>query len=387
MPPDEAGETQGGDATDAGDGGDVSDFDLVAGVLDDAEGKPESPSAEGDDGDVRDDPAPTGDDGADDDPEPDPDPGDDDDVDDTAGEAVSEIRKAIKGKDFKKAFELLDVDPKDLDLDEKAWTSWRAANAREHKKLKASEQAAIQRLSGWDQNLRAQDADIQKKTQELEAREARAAPIVKAIEEYEKTGDPTHIVAIVERATGKAYDEAQKDILHKVRRSPGERRLQEQLEAVTKRLEEMQAGGQKPDEQQPPDPEAVAQKEIQWVTQNLDQAIAQGLVSKDAKAVPHAAQRIRNLMIKTKGPTGPTLTVDQAARQVLKAERARLQNHPLARVQKPKEAPAPRGKGKRNGAVLRRDSRNEGTGVRDGKDSNEDIIQSVLKRAAQQRTG
>ena len=383
----------------AGDA-DLSDFDIVNDVL----GKSDSDSHAGDSGDdgdgvggddARDDAVALG--GADDDGDPDDvsaadDSADerdtDDDVDDTAGEAITNVRKAIKGKDFKKAFELLGVEPADLELDEKAWTAWRAANAREHKKLKASEQAAIQRLSGWDQKLRQEQAELAKAQQELSSREERAAPIVKALEEYERSGDPTHIVAIVEKATGKPYDEAQKDILHKVRRSPGERRLEQKLEEALAKLAKLEGGAEPEKPQQ--DPQAVVQQEIQWVTQQTDQAIAQGLVHGDAKKVPHFAQRIRNLLIKTKGPVGLTMTVDAAARQILKAERKRLQTHPLARPPSATQTPPPtRGKGKGGDPPLRRDSRNDGTGVRDReKETNEDIISSVLARAkATRRAG
>jgi hypothetical protein len=322
-------------------------------------------------------PSPTDDDTDDD--------GDTDDDLEPPGQ-LKEARAAIKAKDFKKAFELLGVTPEDLQLDNKAWTAFRSRERAAAVKLKGEETAAINRLQGWESQLRAGQNALQTSQAELKERDANVAPIEQAIAAYERDGDPSFLVKLVEQVTKKPYDEAQRDILHKVKRSPGERRLEQQLADMKAKLDELQTGTKQPAEQ---DPDAVRANDCRVITERVDAAVKAGQLHEDAAKVPHFANRIRDLLIKTRGPVGLTMTPEQAARQVLRAERERIKAHPLLKrpAAAPATTPAARGKGG-NRTPLRRDSGGSGSKMRNANESNDDIISELVAKAkAAKRAG
>lgn len=384
MPPeDESPDAQAADPTD-----DAIIADLLANSpppddLDDHEPGPHDPlpgaAGDSDGGDDADDDEPADDNAVDDDDDA---TDDDESVADDEPEpgSLDEARAAIKAKDFKKLFELLGAKPEDLKLDPDAWTAWRAANARAGKRLKSEEKAAIERLSGWDANLKAQAAKLNQGAADLKAREERAAPIVQALDDYEKNGDPTALVRVVERATGKPYDEAQKDILHKTRRSPTERRMADQLEAMAAELAELKSGASKPP---PVDPERVKAQDMQIIGQRIEAAVTAGSLDKAAPKIPHFAARVYNVLLKSRGPQGVTMTPEDAAAQVLRAERARITNHPFAKVRTKEAERPPTKKGKT--PPLRRDSQARGARIRPADETNEDIIADLARKAKLER--
>jgi len=329
----------------------------------------------------KDEPAPEDDDVPDDDVEAgaEDDEPEDDDAPAAPKSAVdrTKVRELVKAKNYKELFKLLDIEPEDMGLDPKAWSAWRAANAREWKKLKGHEQGAMQRLGAWDQQLKANHAQLQQHHADLTRREERVSRYEQAEAAYEKDGDPKHLVALIEGITKRPYDEAQRDILHKNRRTPGERRLQEELATYKAELAALKSAVEKPPAPPPVDPEAAMANDIKIITARVYAAVKDGQLHADTAKVPHFAKRVYTVLKKTMGPMGLTQTPEEAARVVLRAERKRIAAHPLAKTPAPAAAPA---KGKKSTPPLRGESRSPGTSMRSPTESNDDIINDILRK-------
>jgi hypothetical protein len=341
--------------------------DIVGALLDGTEPpEPEVAAAE-------DPPEATADDDAapaDDEPE-----AEDDDAAPVDGElppALVEARKAAEEGDLDKAFLLaFGKKPEELQPNSKAWTKWRAANDRAQRGITADRQ----RLEGERQQFIASQntsrAQLQQAIDQLRPYEQHFL----AAQAFRRDGDPGHLVKLIELTTELSYDEAQKLILSKQRRTPGERKLAEQLAAIQRQLEETNAGKAK--QEQELTAQQVYANDLQFI---------RGKVTGEVTKVPKFAERIYNVLLKTKGPVGLTLTPEQAAERVLASERRRLAKHPLL-----KQAPAnpvsaaaatlarAKNKGKPPGPPLRRNSQNNGAKDPTAIESTDDIIGDLLK--------
>ena len=292
--------------------------------------------------------------------------------------ALADARAALEEGDIDKAFELaFGKKPEEVQPNNKTWTQWRASQRKAEQRQQAETQRIQQegqRIGQWEQQARGQ---LSQAIEQLKPYEAH----FQAAQAFQRDGDPAHLVKLIELTTGLSYDDAQKAILQKQRRTPGERLLAQQLAEIRAKLEETNA--QKTQQQQ--------QLSAQQVYAN-DLAIIRGKVAKveggEITKVPQYAERIYNVLMKTRTPAGLAMTEAEAARRVLAAERRKLETHPLlkkkAAVSEAAATLARARTGKRPaaaaGAPLRRDSQNNGGKDPKALESTDDIIADLIAK-------
>lgn len=284
-------------------------------------------------------------------------------------------RKAAAEGDVEKAFKLAFGDDAEKLLSaNKLFTGVRAAKAKALRDVQAAQQQASQREQQAQQWVTQQRQQISSIIEQLrpyeEIHQARVA--------FQQSGDPELLKAIIEKTTGLTYDEAQKAILTKSRRSPGERALQQQVQTLMQKLEEQDR--KKTEE---------AQQLTQQQQYDADLGIIRGQLKGEVTKVPRFAERVYQVLVKTRTPTGLSMSVEEAGRRVLAAERRKLAKHPLLPKQSPKNpvsaaaSTLAKAKKKPSGAapVLRRDSR--GNGAPDERtETTDDILREILPRKA-----
>lgn len=316
------------------------------------------------------------------------DPDEEDELEEAAeerGGKIAAARAALKAGDIDKAFMLaFGKKPEEVQPNNHVWTQWRAANDRAQKKQREERQAFEVEVAQARQGIHNDRIQIHHTIEALKPYEKYRI----AEQAFEKEGDPQHLVDIVQGITKMPYNEAQKIILTKTRRSPTEVALQNKLAELERKLQETATEREK---------QQTQQTEAQQYEADL--VYIRGQVSGVVTKLPKFAERIHRVLMKTRSPVGLTLTPQQAGEKVLAAERKRLANNPLVR------APGKAGKGKdgrvpapvsdaarrlreqqqrrRNGSgpPLRRDSQNNGSKSRD-KETDDDIIQDILGKGA-----
>ncbi len=292
---------------------------------------------------------------------------DDDPDQDDAGLAAA--RKAAADGDIEKAFKLAFGKHADKMLSaNKLFSGVRAAKAKAVREVQAREaQVAQQSQQGqhWVAQQRQQISTIIDQLRPYEEiHQARVA--------FQQSGDPELLKAIVEKTSGMSYDDAQKAILTKMRRSPGERALQQQVQTLMQKLEDTER--KKAEESQ----QLTAQQQY-----TADLGHITGQLKGEVTKVPRFAERVYKVLVDTKGPLGLTLTVEEAGRRVLNAERRKLATHPLAAKPPAKpnasQAAAILAKSKKRPApALRRDSQSNGA-ADPSSESTDDILADILK--------
>lgn len=308
--------------------------------------------------------------------EEDDEPADDDDAAPVEGDlpqVLVDARAALEEGDLDKAFELaFGKKPEQVQPDNKAWTKWRAANAKERGAV-AKERATLKNDTAQAQQWFATERQkINATIEQLKPYEAQHDAAVA----FRRDGDPSHLVKVIELASGMSYDEAQKIILTKQRRSPGERHLAQQMAELQRKLEEATAVKQQQETQL--SQQQVYANDLQTIRQ---QAASVAEVAK----VPRYAERIYKVLTDTRTPTGLAMTVAEAAKRVVASERRRLAKHPLLKsaaknpvsqaastLAKARKKPVP-------GAPLRRDSQNNGAKDTAAIESTDDIVADLLK--------
>lgn len=301
--------------------------------------------------------------------------------DEPDAKTLKAARKAADEGDLDKAFLLaFGKKPEELQPNTKVWTAWRKANERRDAEIAKQQQAVAAQQQQGQAWLQDQQRQLQGVIEQLRPYDA----YFQLEQRFAKDGDYSAIVQMVEHATKLSWDEAQKLILTKTRLSPGERALKQKYEELLKKLE-----GQ---EQQKT--EAQKQAEQQQAYQS-DLATIRGQLSGEVAKVPRVAERIYAVLAKTRLPTGGlSMTIEEAGRRVLAAERRKLEKHPLLsgqRRQPPKkvsEAAATLAKarsGKKPPAPpLRRDS--HGNGAIDEKtETIDDILGDILPKGGKRR--
>jgi hypothetical protein len=290
--------------------------------------------------------------------------------------ALKAARKALKEGDLDKAFQLaFGMKPEQVQPDAKAWTSWRKANERKDAQIAQERQGMAAQAQQNHQWLQGQVQQLNATIEQYKPYE----PYAQLGMAFAKDGDPAHLVKLVELAAKTSYDDAQKLILTRTRRSPGERALQERLDAIERQRSEEQR--QLQEHQQKAQQQQLYQSDLQTI---------RGQVQGEVTKVPQYAERIYNVLLKTRSPAGLTLTPAQAGERVLAAERRKLAKHPLlkqapARPASPVSqaastlAKARKGKAGAGSPPLRRDS--HGNGATDDKtESVDDIIADIIKK-------
>jgi hypothetical protein len=339
------------------DSGDDAPAESAQDDSDDEHGSDDSTS------DADDDSAPA-DDAAEDDSAP---------VDEPDAAALKAARKAADEGDLDKAFKLaFGKKPEELFPNDKVWTKWRAANNKREAAFQQREQThrgEVQLAQQWVQGQRQQISGIIEQLRPYEEiHQARIA--------FKQSGDPELLKLIVEKTAEMPYDEAQKIILTKSRRSPGERALAQQVQTLMQKLEEK---------------ERKAAEESQQLTQQQQYQADIGIISSSLKGevtkVPRFAERVYKVLVDTRTPTGLSMTVEEAGRRVLAAERRKLAKHPLLPKTSPKaevsEAARKLAQSKKNKQppVLRRDSRGNGA-VDEKTETTDDILSDILPKKA-----
>jgi hypothetical protein len=305
---------------------------------------------------------------SDDDAEPD----DAAEPEETGSAALKAARAAREAGDLDKAIKLaFGCKPEELFPNDKVWTKWRAANNKREQAIQAREHQTVQREQQGQQWVAQQRQQISGIIEQLrpyeEIHQARVA--------FQQSGDPEYLKAIIEKTSGMSYDDAQKAILTKLRRSPGERALQQQVQTLMQKLEE--AERKKVEESQQLTTQQQYQADLQAITGQL-----KGEVTK----VPRYAERVYAVLVRTRTPTGLSMTVEEAGRRVLHAERRKLSKHPLLKEKAPAKNPvsaaaatlAKAKKAKAAAPVLRRDSRGNGA-TDEATETTDDIIKDIVK--------
>lgn len=299
--------------------------------------------------------------------------------DDELGEGdIAAARKALKAGDIDKAFLLaFGKKPEEVAPNPHVWTQWRKANEREDRR-RAEEQRAF-------------EGEVAQAKRELHADRLNIHQTIEALKPYEKyrqaelawqkDGDPARLVEIIQGITQMSYDEAQKIILTKTRRSPAERAMAARLAELEQKLTEKEQT-RTAEEQRQAEQQQLA-NDLAYIRQN---------VSGEVAAIPKFDERIYRLILKTRGPLGNTLTIEQAAARIVKAEKKRLASHPFIK-KKPKPGVPPQ---VRNAArtlaarnaqrpPLRRNSQNNGAAT-DREMSTDDIVNDILSGKPRRRS-
>lgn len=296
-------------------------------------------------------------------------------VDEPDAGKLKAARKAAAEGDIEKALKLAFGDNAEKMLSaNKLFTGVRAAKAKAMRDVQAQQQQVAQReqqATQWVTQQRQQITGIIEQLRPYEEiHQARAA--------FKQSGDPELLKLIIEKTAEMPYDEAQKIILTKSRRSPGERALQQQVQTLMQKLE---------------DKERKATEEAQQLTTQQqyqsDIQLIGGQLKGEVTKVPRYAERVYQVLVKTRTPTGLSMSVEEAGRRVLASERRKLAKHPLLPKTAPKNpvsaaaATLAKAKGRKTGPapVLRRDSRGNGT-VDEKTESTDDILRDILPKKA-----
>jgi len=358
------------------------DDSVIADILKSDPKEPSGDTDGGDDGDAPEAQADADDehdseDTTDDDAEPadDAEPDDAAEPDEPDAATLKAARKAASEGDIEKAFKLAFGAHADKLLSaNKLFTAVRSAKAKAIRDVQARESQVTQREQQGQQWVAQQRQQITGIIDQLRPYEeihlARVA--------FKQSGDPELLKAIIEKTTELPYDEAQKIILTKSRRSPGERALQQQVQTLMQKLEE--AERKKTEEAQQQTTQQQYANDIGIITSTL-----KGEVTK----VPKFAERVYQVLVKTRTPTGLSMSIEEAGRRVLHAERQRIAKHPLVSKPAPKpevsEAARKLAQSKRKPAPpLRRDSRTTGA-VDEKTESTDDILGDILPKKAKLR--
>jgi hypothetical protein len=313
----------------------------------------------------------------------------DDDEEDAAAEDEPEdeelgegdlaaAREALKVGDLDKAFLLaFGKKPEEVAPNPHAWTKWRQANEREDQRRAMERRAFEGEVAQARRDIHADRLSIHQTIEALKPYEK----FYLAEQAWRKEGDPARLVDIITGITAMSYDEAQKIILTKTRRSPAERAMAARLAELEQKLTE---------KEQTRTAEELRQAEQQQYANDI--AFIRQSVSGEVAAIPKFDERIYRLILKTRGPLGNTLTIEQAAARIVKAERKRIASHPFIK-KKPKPGVPPqvrsaaRTLAARNAQrpALRRNSQNNGASTAK-EETTDDIVADILSSRPRRRS-
>lgn len=276
--------------------------------------------------------------------------------------ALTAARAALEAGDLRKACELaFGKVPEHFEINARQWAAFR------QQQRKAAEKHA-QRDREHQQTVARFQQEAQQVVQQLQP----AAQIMAARAAYQKDGDPQLLIKLVEQIAGAEYNEVQKAILRGQRIDPTTRRMQTELEQLKAQLAEKERKAQEEQRQL----STAQQKE------NDLRVIAEQLKGSPAEKVPKYKERVYRLLEKSLDSQGRlTMTVEEAGRKLIAIEKKRVKLSPFYKPPAKEEKPEPAAKGKK--PPLRRDSQNNGARV--GEESDEDIINDLMRQARTQR--
>lgn len=308
--------------------------------------------------------------------EPEPAAEEDEDLDtDSAEEVTGDLaaaRAALDDGDLDKACMLaFGKKPEDLLPNAYTWTKWRAANDRAQRNIQKLEREHQGNVAQFNNAAQQERIKIHNTIEALKPYEK----YYHAEQAFAKDGDPSHLVTILEGIGKQPYNEIQKIILTKTRRSPTERALQERLDALEGKLQQTSAERERETQQQ--SQAQIYQSDLQHIRSNVTGPVAK---------IPRFAERIYKMILETRSAVGNTLTIEQAAERVARAERKRIAAHPFVKQKGGKVPPAATAAartlaaraGTKNRPPLRRDSQNNGS-RRPEEMTTDDIVADILK--------
>lgn len=290
------------------------------------------------------------------------------DVDELSAEdRLAQAAEALEKGDLKKALRLaLKVRPEALKADAGKFTALRLAQQRERQKT----QAGVVQLNQQRQQFH---GEVNSWINRLKPYE----PYHDAGVKYQQTGDPALLVQLICGLTNtKDYNEAQKIILHNQHRNPAQVRMQEELAELRRRDEAREQERQRQQQEA-----TTAQQRAADISH-----IKTVLKSHPVAKIPRFEERVYKVLAKHVDPNlGLTITVEEAARRVVRAERKRIESSPFYRkgvVETKGEATAP--KPRASSPALRRDSQNNG--APGGEESSDDIINDIVGQIQRQQS-
>lgn len=240
-------------------------------------------------------------------------------------------------------------------------------------KLRLAEKASRARLAEAEAKVKAQlAADYTAKQTELAAQaKLLDRPGLKHLAKYSETGDTAYLVEFLEAETGESYDELQKAILERRRRSPAEARAMKEAQELRERLEKLERERETQSTQQTA--EQVRASEMRIITD--------GLAGTDVARVPGFAKHVHSVLSANRGPDGRTrLTLEEGGKLVLERYQAWLSRNQLAPV--PKSQPAkpapPAAQAKRTGVTVHNPSKGKLAGAPAPGNGDEDDIDLIL---------
>lgn len=193
-------------------------------------------------------------------------------------------------------------------------------------RLKQSEQAGMVKLKDAEaqgmQRLQTYFAAEQAKLEE--GKRALEGEGMRAYLEYKRTGDTAFLVDFLEKDTGESYDELQRAIIERRKRSPHEVKALKDAAELRARLEKLEQERAQQSQQQ--SAEQVRAQELGIIKSRLAGSDA-------AKAVPKLEERTYRLLLADKQANGVlTMTVEEAGAEVLRQWRAWQAKNGLAPV-------------------------------------------------------
>ncbi len=291
------------------------------------------------------------------------------DVDDLSAEdRLAQAAEALEKGDLKKALRLaLKIRPEALKADAGKFTALRLAQQRERQKTAAQ-------VAQLNQQRQQFTGEVNQWINRLKPYE----PYHDAGERYKQTGDPGLLVQIICGLTNtKDYNDAQKIILHNQHRNPAQVRMQQELEELRLRDQQREQERQRQHLEQTTAAQRAADiSHIKTV-----------LKAHPVAKIPKFEERVYKVLSKHVDPNlGLTITVEEAARRVVRAEKKRIESSPFYRkgtVETQGEART-EPKTRASSPALRRDSQNNGAPA--GEESNDDIINDIVGQIQRQQS-
>lgn len=283
-----------------------------------------------------------------------------------ASDRLKQIDEALAKGDTKKAFRLaFKRNPEFFQVNEAKFTALR-------------ERERLDRLKS-SQREREHVGKVQQFQSEVQQTIARLTPyeqLYQVQHAFQQSGDTTLLVRLIEGLTGLSYDDAQKAILHKQRRSPGERALQERLNQLERQLTEKEQHAQRQSQQQ------TLEQQRQSDIAHIRNVLASDPVAK----IPKFDERIYRILEKHYDPRlgGLTITVEEAARRLERAERKRLESSPFYKPTNIETKPEPKALPQATPtSTFRRDSQNNGSLPEN--ETDDDIIKDIAGQIARSK--
>ena len=260
----------------------------------------------------------------------------------------------------------------------KEWTAWRKATERERSKLTEERAQTVRELQGVQQQQQQFANTLRQEAERLKGLQV----IAQAQERFRQTRDPSLLVQIIEGIAELPYDDAQKAILTGQRLPRVDSEARQELEQIKKELHDLK--NEKATQQTQQTQQQAYAQELDYLGQHVEAGKTSGALPADIGSVPKLRERIHQVMVKSKGPLGPAYSPEQAALLVYRAEKARIESHPMVKGRLSTPAPATPAATPAatpvNQQPLRTESVTEGAPPNTDDWSTEQIIQDILRR-------